>query len=425
MALEIKKQIYDSVHGYIGLTDIELKVVNSPLFQRLRGIIMLGTVNLVYPGATNSRFEHSLGTMFMMEQFLSHVKVNGKILADDNETAQKMRLVALLHDIGHYPLSHITEHVIIKKMGGRSHEEFGTDIIRNFFNETLSSYNIPEITDIISGREGGELGMLISSAFDADKSDYLLRDSYHTGVGYGNVGVQRLIRIASFEKGKIIFNKDEAAVESFLLGRYHMFRSVYHHKTSTAFELMIERIFESLVNEGALEHPNDLIKSKDEMSIFAYDDRMLYSAMHKYAVDGKNEFLKELIRMFLLRKPISVAYINPLPEDGKDISEENRMIKEMVYNDSKTRDFAERTGIGEWEWIFPAYLRPLGIIDDKSPIYIRDSGGVSNILKSNGLIMQMIGKKKLYDARIYTHPRYKTKLSKAMGALNGGSDDVS
>ena len=200
MALEIKKQIYDNVHGYIGLTEIELKVVNSPLFQRLKSIMMLGTVNFVYPGATNSRFEHSLGTMFMMEQFLSHVRVNGKILADDNETAQKMRLVALLHDIGHYPLSHITEHIIIKKLGGKSHEEFGTEIIKNFFSETLSGYNISEITDIISGKEGGELGMLISSAFDADKSDYLLRDSYHTGVGYGNVGVQRLIRIASFEK---------------------------------------------------------------------------------------------------------------------------------------------------------------------------------------------------------------------------------
>ncbi len=425
MVLEVKKQIYDSVHGYIGLTEIELKVVNSPLFQRLKNIMMLGTVNFVYPGATNNRFEHSLGTMFMMEQFLSHIRVNGKILADDNETAQKMRLVALLHDIGHYPLSHITEHIIIKKLGGRSHEEFGTEIIKDFFSETLSSYNISEITDMICGKGGGELGMLISSAFDADKSDYLLRDSYHTGVGYGNVGVQRLIRIASFEKGKIIFDKDEAAVESFLLGRYHMFKSVYHHKTSTAFELMIERIFEYLVNEGALEHPSDLIGARDEMGIFAYDDHMLYSAMHKYVIDGKNEFLKELIHMFLLRKPISVSYINPLPEDGEDTSEENRMIKEMVYNDSKIRDFAEKIGIGEWEWIFPAYLRPLGIIDDKSPIYIRDSGGVSNILKSNGLIMQMIGKKKLYDARIYAHPKYKAKLSKAMVALNGGSDGVS
>ncbi len=421
MALEIKKQIYDSVHGYIGLTDVELKVINSPLFQRLKSITCLGTVNFVYPGATNNRLEHSLGTMFMMQQFLSHVRVNGSIV-DDKDTVQMMRLAALLHDIGHYPLSHTTEHVIMKKLGGRSHEEFGKQIIKRFFSEELSGYNMGEITKVISGGEGGDMGMLLSSAFDADKADYLLRDAYHTGVGYGNVGIQRLIRIASFEKGRIVFDKDEAAVESFLLGRYHMFRSVYHHKTSVAFELMIERIFELLVEEGAIKHPNDLYDSGNAMDFLAYDDHMLYASMHAYLNKGGNAFLKDLIRMFLLRKPISVAYINPLPEDGEDTSEENKMIKGMAYNEARIKEFSARMGIDESDWIFPVYLRPLGIIDDKSPIYIRDSGSVSNILKSNGLIMQMIGKKKLYDARIYTHPKYKTKLSKAMAALRSGSD---
>ncbi len=423
MVLEIKKQIYDNVHGYIGLTEVELKVVNSPLFQRLKNIMMLGTVNFVYPGATNSRFEHSLGTMFMMDQFISHVRVNGHILADDNDIVQKLRLAALLHDIGHYPLSHTTEHVIMRRLGGRSHEEFGSALIGGFLEDILSSYRIGEITDMISGKGSGDLGMLISSAFDADKADYLLRDAYHTGVGYGNVGIQRLIRIASFERGRIVFDKDEAAVESFLLGRYHMFRSVYHHKTSTAFELMIQRIFEKLVGEGEMKNPKDLISSMDEMEIFVYDDHALYSAMHRYMENGKNGFLKDLVRMFLLRKPVSIAYINPLPQDGEDMSEENRKINEMTYDDSKLRSFAESAGVNEWEWIFPAYLRPLGIIDDKSPIYIRDSGSVSNILKSNGLIMQMIGKKKLYDARIYVHPKYKSKLSKATSGMLGGDPD--
>ncbi len=422
MALEIKKQIYDNVHGYIGLTEIELKVINSPLFQRLKNIICTGTVNFVYPGATHNRLEHSLGTMFMMQEFLSHVKVDGKTI-DDKETVQKMRLAALLHDIGHYPLSHTTEHVIVKKLGGMSHEEFGARIIKGFFSEALPNYNVAEITDIILGRGSGDIGMLLSSAFDADKSDYLLRDSYHTGVGYGNVGIQRLIRIASFEKGRIVFNKDEAAVESFLLGRYYMFRSVYHHKTSVAFELMIERIFEMLVSEGAITHPKDLYDSKDEMGILGYDDHMLYSAMHGYIRSGKSAFLRELIRMFLLRKPISAAHLNPLPQDGDDTSADNKLIRSMSYNDPKIKEFAAKCGIEEWEWIFPVYLRPLGIIDDKSPIYVRERGSASNILKMNGLVMQMIGKKKLYDARVYTHPKYRARVAKAVGGI-GGSDGV-
>jgi HD superfamily phosphohydrolase len=410
MSLKIKKQIYDNVHGHIGLTETELDVVDSPLFQRLKSIHQLGTTNFVYPGATHTRFEHSIGTMFMVDQFLSNVKKDNQLLTEDSDMIQKMRLAGLLHDIGHYPLSHTVEHMIVRKLNGMSHVEFGSVLINNFFDEILSSYRIAEITDIISGKNTTELGMVVSSAFDADKSDYLLRDSYYTGVGYGKIGLQRLIRTVSFDNNRIIFDKDEAAVESFLMGRYHMFRSVYHHKTVTAFEVMVERILEYLINEGQIEKPDELIKNGDELRIFGYNDHMLFSKMHSYMLEGKNKFTNELIRMFLLRKPVYAAYINPMPGEGKDTYSENRFIESMTYNDAKIQKFAEDAKIGEWQWIFPIYLRPLGLVDDKTPIYIRDRQSVSKLVNSNALVLHMIGKNTLYDARIYTHDKYKNKV---------------
>ncbi len=415
MVLKVKKQIYDNVHGYIGFTDLELGIIDNPLFQRLRNIIEMGPSNLVFPGATHSRFEHSIGTMHMMDQMLRHVKKGGELLTEDDDQIQKMRIVGLLHDIGHYPLSHTAEHMIMKKLGGKSHVEFGISLIEKFFTKSLGNYKIREITDMIGGRDKSEFGMLISSAFDADKSDYLLRDAYHSGVGYGNIALPRLIRTVSFEKNKIIFEKDESAVESFLIGRYHMYRSVYHHKTVTAFQVMAERIFGMLVTEGYMTHPNEVLKSNSEFEVLNYNDHTLYTAMSSYAQIGMDNYLKELIKMFLQRKPMSMAYIDAMPLESKEMPRNHAMINDMMYDNTKIRALANRSEIDEWQWIFPICLRPLSLIDDDTPIYIKEKGSVKPLASSNALVLQMIGEKTLYDARIYTHPKFKSKMQAYMG----------
>ncbi len=410
--MKAKKQIYDNVHGYIGITEEELAVVDTPLFQRLRNVMQLGPANLVYPGATHTRFEHCLGTMFMMDQFLRYARSSGEPITDDDDTVQMMRLAALLHDIGHYPMSHTVEHVIERVMGGRGHAEFGAALVRSFYGDALSNYKPREISDMICGKSKGVLGMLLSSAFDADKVDYLLRDAYHTGVAYGNVGVQRLVLTASFEKGRIVFDKDEEVVENFLLGRYHMYRSVYHHKTVVAFYAMMERIFRGLVDEGFIVHPEDLLKHADEQSIAAYDDHMVYAAMHAYSGTGGDAQLRELVRMFLGRKPLSAAFINPVP-GVRDPSRANLLVRGMEYDDRKIESFAQKADVPA-EWIFPVYLRDLGLVDDKTPIFIRDCGSMRSVQGGRGLVMHMVGKERLYDARIYVHPRHKRRMAAYM-----------
>jgi len=100
--LNFVKYIYDNIHGNIGITETELNIIDTKVFQRLHRIKQLGPANMVYPGATHSRFAHSLGAMFVMEQYLQHVKHDGNPIVDSDDERQKLRLAALLHDVGHY-----------------------------------------------------------------------------------------------------------------------------------------------------------------------------------------------------------------------------------------------------------------------------------------------------------------------------------
>lgn len=401
MALRIEKQIYDNVHGYIGLTGLETKIVDTPIFQRLRNILQMGPAYYVYPGATHTRFAHCIGTMFMMQQFLENVRNDGELLTEDEDEIQKLRLAALLHDLGHYPFSHTAEYAIVHRLGGPGHEEFGAMLLKRFMSGILDNYRPQEITDIFLKKTKSQFSMLISSAFDADKSDYLLRDSYHTGVAYGRIGIGRLIRTMSIGRNRIVFQKDESIIENFLIGRYHMFRSVYHHKTAVSFCVLFERIFELLVEEGRLPHPRQIAKSGSEYDLSGYTDSAVYSAMHSYMRDGKNHVLKELVKMFLYRRPLQVAYMEPGAVEGKDVSKQNQVILQMQKSGGARKRFAEDAGIDP-DLLFPVYMRPLSLIDESSKIYMMRRGRVAPLIESDALVLGMVGRKTLYDARIYS-----------------------
>ncbi|MDE1851771.1 MAG: HD domain-containing protein [Candidatus Micrarchaeota archaeon] len=412
MALKVKKQVYDDVHGYIELTELETRIIDTPIFQRLRHISQMGPAHYVYPGATHTRFSHCMGAMFMMQQFLDNVRSDGELLTTDDEEIQKLRLAALLHDVGHYPMSHTIEDGIVNRLKGMGHEQLGAAFVERFLPDKLDTYKPHEITDIFTKKRKGRFSLLISSAFDADKSDYLLRDSYHTGVLYGRINIERLMRTMSIEDDRIVFSKDESVVESFLIGRYHMYRSVYHHKTAVGFALMADRIFEMLVKEGRIAHPNDLLKSS-ELDAFSYNDNMFYSAMQAYVSNGKNRYLKELAGMFLLRKPFAAAHFDPQPSEKGKIPKTPQRIKEIEENEKAKQAFAQKSGVDE-EWIFPTYLRPLSLVDESSRIYTSREGGTMPLSENSGLILGMIGKKTLYDARVYTKKEHAERLRKAM-----------
>jgi len=224
------KNIRDPVHGDIGINELELAILDTPEMQRLRGIKQLSFCSLVYPGANHTRFEHSLGCM----------QVSGRIaktLDFDEDSTQKARLAALLHDVGHLPFSHSLEGLF-----EIPHEEASKNIInKSEISGILSDngFRSREISDLVNGED---YGVVVSSQIDADRMDYLLRDSHYTGVAYGAIDIDRIISVMGVEKKGMYFHeKGLVALESLLVGRNQMFAAVYTHHTVRVAEAMFEQ----------------------------------------------------------------------------------------------------------------------------------------------------------------------------------------
>jgi HD superfamily phosphohydrolase len=252
--------IRDPVHGYIELDDLALALIDTPQMQRLRWIKQLGLANLVYPGANHTRFEHSLGAYHLARGLADHLG-----LAEEEKL--KLGAAALLHDLGHGPLSHATEAVLAPFLK-REHERIIDILRRGELREVLDSYGLrpAEIQDLISGRR---FGRIVSGEIDVDRMDYLSRDSHYTGVAYGVVDRLRLM-------DKIVLRQGQLAVEaggvqaatSLLISRLLMQPSVYFHHVCRIAESMISAGIRGMREEGA--------RAED---IKAMDDGQLFMAM--------------------------------------------------------------------------------------------------------------------------------------------------
>jgi hypothetical protein len=232
------KIIKDPVHGYIEVEDFTLRLLDSPVLQRLRYIRQLGFSYLVYPGANHTRFEHSLGTMF-----LAGVASRRFQLLEDEH-----RLVvaaALLHDIGHGPFSHASE-PLMEQYLHRTHDEIDP-VVEEYAGDLLGAAGVDptELCAVVKGKH--PLSSIIHGDFDVDRMDYLLRDAYYTGAPYGTVDAQRLIRhLIRYPDGTVLDENGVNAAESLLIARTLMRPTVYYHHVS--------RIGESMFQLAALEH---------------------------------------------------------------------------------------------------------------------------------------------------------------------------
>jgi len=236
-------EIKDPVHGYIGVTEAERAVVDTPQMQRLRRIRQLSAAYLTYPGAEHTRFPHSLGVMYVAGKIAERLMDRGLIV---EEEAQKLRIGGLLHDIGHGPFSHLFEEILEKR--DITHEEMGSRIIRETeVAEALRGHGLDpaEMSLLAVGGLESEkpyLNQVIAGQFSADVMDYLPRDSYFTGVEYGRVDTNRLIDSMDL-LGDGLAMEDTAlyALEAFVIARYEMFKAVYFHRTVRAAEVMLVR----------------------------------------------------------------------------------------------------------------------------------------------------------------------------------------
>ena len=291
--------VRDPVHGFIAFNDWERTIIDHPAFQRLRRIRQLALSELVYPGSNHTRFAHALGTMDVATRmFDSIVSKQWDYLRNTRKydeagirrDRQIVRLAALLHDVGHSPFSHSGESLFpLNPLTGRKHhhEEYSSKIIETVFCEVIEqhpgneNYGIKasDVANVVSGvtnpSSPGSARRLIwrpivTSQLDADRCDYLLRDSLHAGVSYGRYDLDRILDTLNLgldESGDTVVAIEEGgwhAAEGLIIARYSMFTQVYFQRTRQALDHHVEMVLSKLLRDeyGKPEFPppeqNDL-----------------------------------------------------------------------------------------------------------------------------------------------------------------------
>lgn len=246
--------VNDPVYGFVSVPrGLLCELINHPAFQRLSRIRQLGMSALVYPGATHTRWAHSLGAYHLMREAFRALKEKGVFVFDVEDEGAEIAI--LLHDIGHGPFSHVLEHTLIEHL---SHEEITRALMRRLngeFGGTLSMA-IQIYCDEYPKRF---LHQLICSQLDTDRLDYLCRDSFYTGVREGNIGAARLIKMLSVAEDRLVVEgKGLYSVENYLMARRLMYWQVYLHKTAVAAEEMLR---------AALERAKEL--TREDVRLFA------------------------------------------------------------------------------------------------------------------------------------------------------------
>ncbi len=243
------KIINDPVHGFISIPhEILFDVIEHPYFQRLRRISQTGLLNLIFPGATHTRFHHALGAMHLMFTALSTLKLKGVKISIEEEKAALLAI--LLHDVGHGPFSHALENML---MDDWHHEKLSL-LLMNKMNEEFNG-ELSMAIEMFQGKYQRKFfNQLISSQLDVDRLDYLKRDSFYTGVSEGNVNTQRIISMMNVSDDELVIDaKGIYSIENFLTARMFMYWQVYYHKTSVLAESLLVKILaraKYLVSKG-------------------------------------------------------------------------------------------------------------------------------------------------------------------------------
>jgi len=302
----------DPVHGFIEPFPHEKEIIDTPEFQRLRRISQLGLTYYVYHGAEHSRFGHSIGVMHLAGEAAQRILQNSKDLMceefnwSDKEFEEQSRRIfvlarvaGLVHDVGHPPFSHAGQARFFPEK--LDHENYSQEIVLStvigeIIDRTLKDFDISKekVVDLLRGTHPiGFLGELVSSPWDVDKMDYLLRDSHYCGVGYGNYDLSRIVRsltLYSDEAGSMKLAIEEGGfqcLEGLVLARYFMFTQVYFHEVRRAYDLVLEDLIGEL-----LEERYDTAKYPGPAAIEDYlrwdDVEVLATARQKADADSRN-----------------------------------------------------------------------------------------------------------------------------------------
>ena len=317
--------IKDSVHDHIEISGVAEALLDTPTVQRLRHISQLGTVQLVYPSANHTRFEHSLGVYHLADRALAELGIEGR-------AAERIRAAALLHDVGHGPFSHNIEALIHRKTG-KYHDDVDELLASGDVGEILREHDLDpaHIAGLVAGE--GQFGQLVSGELDVDRMDYLVRDAHHTGVPYGTIDAERLLRELTFVDGELVLAAGNVqTAESLLLARALMNPTVYMHPVARISKAMLRRASERLLGTTNL----------DAGELRRMDDHDLLVALR--TTPATEAFAERYDERRLLKRAVW-AELQDVPDELLDLDHDE--LRELEATIADRADVAEKTVIIE------------------------------------------------------------------------------
>jgi len=327
-------EIKDPVHGYVYITEEEKEIIDSYPVQRLHRLRQLAGAEYVYPGANHTRFEHSVGVMYLSKRVMENPHISQCTSEDE---AEMVKIAALLHDVGHGPFSHVFEHLLDKELK-KTHEDMTLWIIQNSeLKDILNKigYNPGDVGKLAIGvlHKPGKafLDQIISSSIDVDKLDFIVRDTYHTGAEYGYIDIFRLIHTLDVLGENLAVDLGAlSALESFIIARIESFKSIYFHRVGRAAQIMLATAME---------------KANEELGLTRFKTPEEYLAMDDYTVWTMLKNCKkssEIIKNLERRKMLKCAYERTFYE--KDTMVSNIFGRERYRNQMRD-EIAKEAGV--------------------------------------------------------------------------------